>query len=77
MILSFKDKRTREFAEGNRVKGFEGIERKAEIKLDQLEAAMSLLVWRRSRETVRDSIVSVSTTNGGFALSGPGERRGR
>ena len=43
MILSFRDKRTREFAEGNRVKRFEGIERKAEIKLDQLEAAMSLL----------------------------------
>lgn len=43
MILSFRDKRTREFAEGNRVKVFEGIERKAEIKLDQLEAAMSLL----------------------------------
>jgi len=43
MILSFKDKRTREFAEGNRVRGLEGIERKAENKLDQLEAAMSLL----------------------------------
>jgi proteic killer suppression protein len=43
MILSFKDKRTREFAEGNRVRAFDGIERKAEIKLDQLEAAMSLL----------------------------------
>ena len=43
MILSFRDKRTKEFAEGNRVKAFEGIERKAEIKLDQLEAAMSLV----------------------------------
>jgi proteic killer suppression protein len=43
MILSFRDKRTQEFAEGNRVKAFESIERKAEIKLDQLEAAMSLL----------------------------------
>ncbi len=43
MILSFRDKRTREFAEGNRVKAFEGIERKTEIKLDQLEATMSLL----------------------------------
>ena len=40
--MSFRDKRTREFAEGNRVKPFEGIERKAEIKLDQLEATMSL-----------------------------------
>ena len=43
MILSFRDKRTKEFAEGNRVKAFEGIEHKAEIKLDQLEAAMSLV----------------------------------
>jgi toxin HigB-1 len=43
MIVSFRDKRTSEFAQGNRVKAFSGIERKAEMKLDQLEAAMSLL----------------------------------
>jgi proteic killer suppression protein len=43
MIVSFRDKRTREFAEGNRVKAFTGIERKAEMKLDQLDAATSLL----------------------------------
>jgi toxin HigB-1 len=43
MILNFRDKRTREFAEGNRVKAFAGFERKAEMKLDQLEAATSLL----------------------------------
>ena len=42
MILSFRDKRTRVFAEGTRVKAFESIEHKAEIKLDQLESAMSL-----------------------------------
>lgn len=42
MILSFKDKHTREFAEGHRVKAFEGIERKAEMKLDQLDAATAL-----------------------------------
>jgi proteic killer suppression protein len=42
MIVSFRDKRTREFAEGNRVKAFAGIERKAEMKLDQLDAATSL-----------------------------------
>jgi len=42
MIVSFKDKRTREFAEGNRVKAFASIERKAEMKLDQLDAATSL-----------------------------------
>lgn len=43
MIVSFRDKRTREFAEGNRVQAFTEFERRAEIKLDQLEAATSLL----------------------------------
>jgi proteic killer suppression protein len=43
MIVSFRDKRTKEIAEGNRVKAFSGFERKAELKLDQLEAATSLL----------------------------------
>jgi toxin HigB-1 len=42
MIVSFRDKRTNELAEGNRVKAFSGFERKAELKLDQLEAATSL-----------------------------------
>ncbi len=40
MIMSFRDKRTREFAEGNRIKAFAGFERKAEMKLDQLDAAI-------------------------------------
>ena len=43
MIVSFKDKRTRQFAEGKWVKAFTGFERKAEMKLDQLDAAMSRL----------------------------------
>ena len=43
MIVSFKDKRSRQFAEGKRVKAFAGFERKAEMKLDQLDAAMSRL----------------------------------
>jgi proteic killer suppression protein len=43
LIVSFRDKRTRELAEGNRVKAFSGFERKAELKLDQLEAATSIL----------------------------------
>jgi toxin HigB-1 len=43
MIVSFKDKRTREFAEGFRVKAFNGFKRKAELRLDQLEAATSVL----------------------------------
>lgn len=43
MIVSYRDKQTRQFAEGKRVKAFGGFERKAEIRLDQLEAATSLL----------------------------------
>jgi len=43
MIVSFRDKQTREFATGKRVNAFTGFERKAEMKLDELEAATSLL----------------------------------
>lgn len=42
MIVSYRDKRTRDFAEGKRVKAFDGIGRKAEMKLDQLDAATGL-----------------------------------
>jgi proteic killer suppression protein len=39
MIVSYRDKRTREFADGKRVKAFANFERKAQMKLDQLDAA--------------------------------------
>lgn len=42
MIVSFRDKRTREFAAGRRVKAFSGFARQAELKLDQLDAATSI-----------------------------------
>jgi proteic killer suppression protein len=42
MIVSYRDKRTREFAGGARVKAFSGIERSARLRLDRLEAATSL-----------------------------------
>jgi len=42
MIVSYRDKRTREFASGKRVKAFSGIERSAQLKLDRLEAATAL-----------------------------------
>ncbi len=42
MIASYRDKRTRTFAAGERVKAFEGIAHKLGIKLDQLDAATSL-----------------------------------
>ena len=42
MILSFRGKRTRDFADGKRVKAFDGIRRAAEMKLDQVDAATSV-----------------------------------
>ena len=41
MILSYRDKRTRDFAIGKRVKALGAIERSAQLKLDRLEAATS------------------------------------
>jgi len=42
MIVNFRDKRTQRFAEGRKIKAFSGFKLKAEIKLDQLDAATSL-----------------------------------
>jgi len=42
MIVSYRDKRTRDFAAGKRVKAFVGIDRAARLKLDRLEAAVVL-----------------------------------
>jgi proteic killer suppression protein len=42
MIVSYRDKRTREFADGKRVKAIAGIERSARLKLDRVESATSL-----------------------------------
>ena len=42
MIVSYRQKRTRDFAAGKWVKAFSGFERFARLKLDRLEAATSL-----------------------------------
>lgn len=42
MIVSHRDKRSREFADGQRVKAFSRFERMARLKLDRLEAANSI-----------------------------------
>ncbi len=42
MIVSYRDKRTGDFAAGKRVRAFSGIERAARLKLDRLEAANSI-----------------------------------
>lgn len=39
MIVSYRDKRTRDFAAGKRVKALAAIERSAQLKLDRLAAA--------------------------------------
>ena len=40
MIIDYRDKRTRDFAEGKRVKAFAEVEQAARLKLDRLEAAV-------------------------------------
>ena len=42
MVTGYRDRRTREFAAGKRVKAFSGIERAARLKLDRLEAATAV-----------------------------------
>jgi proteic killer suppression protein len=42
MIVGYRDKRTRDFATGRRVKVFSGIQRAGRLKLDRLEAAVDL-----------------------------------
>ncbi len=42
MIVSYRDKRTRDFAAGKWVRAFSGIDRAARLKIDRLEAASSL-----------------------------------
>ena len=42
MIVSYRDKRTTNFAAGKRVKAFSGIEQASRLKIDRLEAAAAL-----------------------------------
>ena len=42
MIVSYRDKRTGDFAAGERVKAFSGIEQAARLKIDRLEASTAL-----------------------------------
>ncbi len=43
MIVDYADRRTADFAQGERVKPFRGIEHAARLKLDRLESATSLV----------------------------------
>lgn len=42
MIVSYRDRATRDFAAGKRVQAFSGFERAARLKLDRMEAATSI-----------------------------------
>jgi len=42
VIVSYRDKQTRDFADGQRVKAFSGFERSARLKLDRMQAATSV-----------------------------------
>lgn len=42
MIVSYRDKRTKEFAAGKRIKAFSRIEQASRMKIDRLEAAATL-----------------------------------
>ena len=42
MIVSYRDKLTKDFAAGKRVKAFSSIEHSARLKLDRMEAATAL-----------------------------------
>jgi toxin HigB-1 len=42
VVVSYRDKLTRDFAAGKRIKAFFGIERSARLKLDRLESAATL-----------------------------------
>jgi antitoxin HigA-1 len=64
VIVSCRDKRTRAFVHGERVKAFSGFERVARLKLDRLEAATSLRISPRFRVTASrlwPAIAKVST----------------
>jgi len=78
MIVSYRDKRSADFAAGKRVKSLSGIERVARLKLDRLEAAtvvndLAVLPGNRfeaRRVTGRDSTASGLTISRGSVLSG-------
>ena len=86
MVVGYRDKRTRDFATGKRVKAFSGIERPARLRLDRLEAAIALkdlavLPGNRFEALAGDRkgqySIRINDTIGGSVLNGQMERRGR
>ena len=80
MIVGYRDKRTADFAAGQSVKAFSGIERPARLKLDRLEAAhilQDLAALPGNRFEGRASTVSASTISGASVFSGRMDRLAR
>ena len=85
MIVSYGDKRTREFAEGRRVKALSGFDRQAQMRLDRLEAAASLQdlaalpgnCLEALKHDRKGRYSTASTTNGGYALNGRADHPAR
>jgi len=48
MILSYRDSKTKRFADGKYVKEFSGFARQAELRLERLDAATSLKDWQQA-----------------------------
>jgi len=85
VVVSYRDKRTREFAAGKRVKAFSGFERSARLKLGRMEAAtllrdLTALPGNRFEALVGDRKGQYSIRSNDqwrFASNGPTDRRGR
>jgi len=84
MIVGYRDRQTRDFAAGQYVKAFSGIERSARRKLERLEAAASLQDlaalpgnrFEALKGDRRDNTASASTISGGYVFNWPGEASG-
>jgi plasmid maintenance system killer protein len=73
VILSYRDKRTRDFASGKRVKAFSGFERAARLKLDRMEAATSLRDLAALPGNRFEALVVTAEANSAFGLTSNGE----
>ena len=85
MILDYRDKHTKQFAEGEFVRRFQGFDRQASKRLEILNAATSLreclagLPSNRLEALGGDragQIPSASTSNGGFRFQRPVDAAG-
>ena len=83
MIISFRNKRTRVFFDGERVKAFQGFERQAMLRLDRLHAADCLMALNTPGNRLgalkgdRKGQYSIRMINGESVLNGRRVHLGR